>query len=135
MNATALLTTICSVKGAQTMALETLNDFFATYHHCNEYRDPRRTARDLHKAVKHCVGRANKTTWQNDPGIKLEILHRAARAWQPDNDFHNMLKRIMLMANPLPLPRTLVTPAVTYARKALEAWLRENYQPMERTHG
>lgn len=116
------------------MALETLNDFFATYHHCNDYRDPRKTDRDLYRAVKHCVGRANNP-WQNDPGVKRTILLRAAYDWQPKIHFHQMLKQIMLMDNPLPLPRTLVTPAVTYARKAFEAWLRKNYQPMEPTHG
>ncbi len=115
---TALLTTIR--EDHWTMAWETLTDFFAAYHNCRNW--------DLQKAVMHCASRAN-STWQNDPGIKREILEKAAYAWQPESHFHKTLKRLMVSDDPslTRLTGGQVTPTVTRVRKELEAWLRERY--------
>lgn len=105
------------------MAWESLADFFAAYHRCDDWT--------LQKAVMRCA---------HGPGAcpYREVLRTAAYAWQPQTYFYCTLKRIMVLAGedwskytaapmPQPLTQNQVTPRVTRVRRELEAWLREHY--------
>lgn len=100
------------------MAWESLADFFAVGHNCNDWT--------LQKAVMRCA-----------TGRYRESLCKAGYDWHPQSYKYKTLKRIMIAAGeyvpnsivpmPAPLTRGQITPDVTRVRRELEAWLRTHY--------
>ena len=91
------------------MAWESLADFFAVGHNCNN--------QELIKAVARCAR-----------GPYRESLRKAALTWQPTTTFHRSLRQLMLMNDLQPrwygrINLARITPTVTRVRKELEAYL------------
>jgi hypothetical protein len=98
------------------MAWESLADFFAVYHGCDDWT--------LQKAVTRCAA-----------GRYGESLRKAAQSWRPEIHKHKTLRLIMLAAGDTALEFTRTrgrqtTAAVTRVRKELEAWLCEHGYPL-----